>query len=193
MANGDLSGIGEFEDVIITPADGWSNDKVAFDKSTGELVISKVPDRFTETTFEIPWIVKEGVVLSKVFSLKKQISAVDYELGVDRSVVNSTNADGTIKVTINKKDINGITVIGPKDESNLDLTGPTFKEDRENNYWFISYSKGKTGEITITLKENGFVWDIETIEFVSDGSTPKIEIGDNGNWYIDGVDYNVRA
>lgn len=171
MANGDSSYIGEFENVAITPAGDWSG--VTFDKSTGKLVISQVPVGFTEATFEIRWNIKEGVVLSKVFSLKKQISTVDYELIVDRSVINSTNIGGRITVTINKKDINGITVIGPNNKNDsasaVTLTGGTFEEDTDNNCWYINYSQGQTGNITITLTENSFIWDMETIEFVSNG------------------------
>lgn len=169
MANGDLSSIGEFEDVVITPANGWS-DKATFDKNTGRLEITYIPDGFTEATFEISWKIKAGVVLSKVFSLKKQISAVDYELIVDRSVINSTNMGGKIKVTINEKDINGITAIGPNNKGGLTLIGATFEEDTNNNCWYIAYSKGDTESITITLTENDFIWDTEAIEFVSDGN-----------------------
>jgi hypothetical protein len=57
----------------------------------------------------------------------------------------------------------------------------------------------KTYEIFLLAKESGYVgtyeqW-LESIkgEKGDDGHTPEITIGENGNWYIDGVDTNVST
>ena len=89
----------------------------------------------------------------------------------------SAGQDG--KDGVNGQDGNGIVSIELTDSSgNIDT-------------YTITFDNGETTTFTVTNGENG-EQGIQG-EPGEDGHTPVIEIGDNGNWFIDGVDTGVSS
>ena len=172
--NGDTTdSTGSFE-LSITSRSTWTeNTHYTFNKSSGTLIIKEAPTNFTEAAFQIKWIISDSSILTKTFTLKKQVSNVDYEIETDKSVINSTNLGGTVKVKIKKKDISGSKYLTNSDltTDSLTLTSNQTLTWNSGGYWTFDYVKGQTEAVTITLKQNTLVWDTETVEFVLDGAT----------------------
>lgn len=69
----------------------------------------------------------------------------------------------------------------------IELTGRSGNVDT----YTITYSDGRTSSFTITNGQDGS----QGIQGVpgADGHTPSITVGDNGNWFVDGVDSGTKA
>ena len=169
--NGDTTDTGSLT-IKINSQSTWTAEHYKFYESENTLKIIGVPDDFTEAAFQIEWTIKT-LKLTKTFTLKKQISNVDYEIEVDKSVINSTNLGGTVKIKIKKKDINGSKYLTKNDltTNSLTLTSNQDLTWNSGGYWMFNYGMGQAGAVTITLKQNTLVWDTETIEFVLDGKS----------------------
>lgn len=164
MLNGDTTTVGSWGDMDVASNVDWAaSDNYTF--SNGVLAITAIPEGFTYANFTFTWNIDEGVSLKKTFSLKKHISEVDYNLVVAKTVVNSTYQGGTIRVSINKKDLNGVTIITTGLPSGFTLEGVS----TDAKGWYVSYEAEHTEAVTITLKQGNITWDQETIEFVVDG------------------------
>ena len=87
------------------------------------------------------------------------------------------------------------SVQGPKGEQGETGNGiiSIVKTDNDGliDTYTITYTDGTTSTFTVTNGSDG-LQGIQG-EKGEDGHTPVITIGENGNWYIDGVDTNIRA
>ena len=156
----------------------------SFDKK--KLTISKIPAGFEHGIFTFEW-----GNLRTSFTLRAVQSNVDYNLWIDKTVINNTNTDENsgdkIKVRIQKTDDKGTTsflaensllkeglfiAVEGGDGSN------TWNRDDIGDYYSIGYFTGsEQGPIHIVLNGNSevqgdyFTWDEETIDFVQNGQT----------------------
>ena len=134
----------------------------------GLLTIKKIPDDFEGGTFTF---IYSGI--SKSFSLKVVSSEVDYNLIIDKTLINSTEKGGTVKITVKKISADGTKILeGPSSEE-----GAQLKIGNNTNHassWQIGYNKGDTTAIPVKLEiqigDEWVVWDEETIEFVANGA-----------------------
>lgn len=163
-----------------------------FDKENGVLQINKAPVGFKEASFKFSWTRKEDEkpILSKTFSLKKNISNTDLSLLVEKTVVNSSQKGGRIGIWIVCKDINGIIELDPGqvERTYIQVNGEKYEIEEGDDRVVIYYEQGHTDPITITLRENSdnFLWDTETIEFVQDGEKGDEALVYNGSLKIAG-------
>lgn len=73
---------------------------------------------------------------------------------------------------------------GEKGDPGDDAIAPQVRINQDTNYWEISTDNGVTWTST-SVKATGATGE--------DGHTPVITIGQNGNWFVDGVDTTVKA
>ena len=195
LANGDVLNEKEYGSFSLSIEGGvWEEgEHYSFDKGKGVLQINKAPVGFKEASFKFSWTRKEDKkpILSKTFSLKKNISNTDLSLLVEKTVVNSSQKSGRIGVWIVCKDINGIIELDPGQVERVyieaKVNGKEYYVLEDDGRGFIDYEQGHTDPIVVTLRENGdnFLWDMEAIEFVQDG-----EKGDEALIYNGSIEEN---
>lgn len=195
LANGDALNKKDYDAFslnITSKGATWQEGKhYSFSKKNGSLRIEEVPSGFIEASFKFSWAQKEGgsPILSKTFSLKKNISNTDLSLLVGKTVVNSSQKGGSIGVWIVCKDINGIFELDPGwvDRVYIEakVDGKDYYAQKDDGRGFIEYEQGHTDPITVTLRDNSdnFLWDMETIEFVQDGEKGR-GISSVNNYYL---------
>lgn len=164
----------------------WSDDDYTWNRETHTLKINSIPSGFSQGNFVFS---KDN--LSATFSLRTVQSNVDYDLVIDKTLINNTLSDGTILIKVRKTKEDGtIEEISSSNEVEVEVWytigtgGPENAETEESN-WSVPYSKydgedsNTYAPIKVELRQkteegdvDGFLWDWETIEFVQNGITP---------------------
>lgn len=155
--------------------------------------IKALPEDFVEGNYTFYWA--SGLAAgtanytgtlygTKTFKLKKITSLVDYDFAIPQTVINpSTN--GSFEIFVQKKSSSGVERLdGPGSELALyEKSGNTeilisaeSSGNRVGKWPLQSYSSGQTSEMSYVLKsaDGAIVWDEETIEFVNNGTSPKL-------------------
>ena len=84
------------------------------------------------------------------------------------------------------------SIKGDKGEDGIGITSIEKTSSNENiDIYTITFSDGKTQTFQITNGKDG-AQGIQGLPG-EDGKTPEIKVGDNGNWFIDGVDSQIKA
>ena len=153
-----------------------------FEKETKEIYeLAKVNGY--EGTYE-EWLEsikgKDGVSITNIDS---KVSDDNY-LIITITLSNGNNKEIKIKLVEGPK--------GDKGETGISITGITKTSSNGNvDTYTITYSDGTTTTFTVTNGTNG-EQGIKG-EPGKDGHTPVITIGENGNWFIDDQDTNIKA
>ena len=132
------------------------------------LKILKLPTGFTSGAFTF----RNGVITKK-FNLSTITSEKDYNIVIDRTLINSTLDGGTVYITVNEIDSTGTKIYDKDIQGKLELKGVTSSSGES---WAVQYTKGQTTPIELTLKvkieghDDLITWDKEVIEFVADGA-----------------------
>lgn len=178
----------EGANITLTPPDGFVqgvegeegvDTHYTFDGK--KLTINNLPEGFTAGAFTFEYA---DTGISKTFPLKVVSSEVDYNLVIDKTLINSTKEGGTVKITVKKISADGTKILEkPYDESKDEEENKNSEKgvqlrinDDEDyaNRWFIRYDIGETDAITVKLEvqvgNESIVWDEETIEFVANGT-----------------------
>lgn len=100
---------------------------------------------------------------------------------------------GAIVVSSQTQSIKGDTgEQGPKGEDGIGITSVEKTSSNDNvDIYTITFSDGKTQTFQITNGKDG-AQGIQGLPG-ADGKAPEIKVGDNGNWFIDGVDSDIKA
>ena len=160
-------------EITITPPSGEWNGKYSeenvYDNDNTIIIgkklrITDIPSDFTKGNFTF-----SNGVLNKIFSLSVLTSEIDYDLIVDKTLVNNTDIESkeVITVTVKKTDNTGTSIL----YTNSDEVGLYIGDSIQEN-WQIEYTKDTTTfEITLKVKvgEEWIEWDKETVEFVKNG------------------------
>lgn len=81
---------------------------------------------------------------------------------------------------------------GPQGETGVGIVSIVYSHSEGNvDYYIVTLSDGTTYYFTVTNGEDG----IDGIDGKpgENGHTPEVKIGENGNWFIDGVDSGIQA
>ena len=161
--------------------EGSEDSNYTWNSSTHTLTINKIPSGFSQGNFVFS---KDD--LSATFSLRTVQSNVDYNLVIDKTLINNTTSGGTIGVKVRKTKEDGTTEdFSSSGEVEVLYTVDVEGAKTEKN-WTIQYDKyddkdsSTYAPIKIELRQKvtegeaeGFLWDWETIEFVQNGITPQ--------------------
>lgn len=170
----------EGEISLTPPSTEWEDhyrSRAEEENGTRWLIIDSLPEGFTEGDF-----VFEYNNLKRNFHLSTKKSEVDYNLSLSRTLINSSETDGTITVIVKKTDAAGrVTDLTNAEDAKKDniylYTGPNETDTELNNDWFVKFDKGNTDSIYFDIREeheaNGekssFTWDYENVEFIKNG------------------------
>ena len=174
--------LSEFPAAFADEAGKLNTNYASFENQT--LIIHQLPEGFTGGFFEFAYN-----FIEKSFSLNVVTSEVDYDLVLEKSVVNSSYSEGYVGISVKRISQDGITLLdNPLDGYPMQIYIGDSAEPFDP--WAIRYSKGETTPKTIILKDtNGNVWDREIIEFVSNGNSTK-DFDIKANSYIFAEDEN---
>lgn len=132
------------------------------------LKILKLPKGFTGGAFTFT-----NGIITKKFNLSTITSEKDYNIVIERTLINSTTNGGTVYITVNEMDSTGTKTYDKDIQGKLELKGVTSSSGES---WAVQYTKGQTTPVELTLKvkieghDDLITWDKETIEFVADGA-----------------------
>ena len=154
---------------------------IHFTYSNNTLKIENIPTNFSNGNFIFEYTTDFDnitITKNKTFSLAVVNSEIDYNLFIEKSVINPTN-DGSFYVKVQKTTSAGIEIIEtPGNDIQIFANGTELRayfKDGSTAIWEpIKYSKGQKESIKIDLKVKGATWDTEYVEFVNDGVTPTI-------------------
>lgn len=152
-----------------------------YDDDNGVLTITKIPTDFSEGYFTF----KSGDMRQR-FTLQTKQSEKDYDLIIDKTIINSTNDGGEITVKVRETGANGAVTI--LDTHPTDGRISIFRDGyRYTNWSLFQYEQGANQSMHFEIREgsgyqdNPFIWDEETVEFVLDGAPGSTTSGDKGD------------
>ena len=171
----------------------YADGKIAYTYQNNKLSIGYCAE---ECSFKFKLLISGAEKDAETFKIKTITSDVDYDLLIDKTTINNTNtADGgeAILVRVQKRSKDGAVNLSSSDGT-VKLYTRTSGNDTEVTNWSTGVKYYKTTEkITLVLKQTidgtDFEWDIETIEFVKNGTDGKN--GTNGENGKDGVPTGV--
>lgn len=121
-------------------------------------------------------------VLTKIFTFNVITSNVDYDLIIPQTLFNTKSNNITVSVNVLKKaEGSAATTIAPNGDNNIIVQ---YKQANKNSWTSIKSSSVEIEDVTTSYtfriikavdenEENPFVWDSETVEFVSDGAAER--------------------
>lgn len=174
---------------IGAPSTDWIKD-IHYSWSGSILKINSIPNNFKEGAFTFEWNngatnASKSIYGTTKFVLKTINSTIDYDLLIDKTVINSSQGINPFQLKVLKKSEEGTTVLyGPEIPTNPEIIIYCGNEevgvDTDNHWEKQTYIQEQTTPITYILKtiyDEGqgveIVWDEQVVEFTRDGAGVK--------------------